>query len=402
MRTYRTQVIFYDFPHITHINDVLPHIEGKDEFRVMEKDWYTVINYAVAFEETFKWDANDPVGSAVRRECRGLIFNTETGNLISHPYHKFFNVGEKEETQLNKINLYEPHIVLEKLDGSMIRPIPTPEGFRLGTKAGITDVAMNAEVFVADKPHYARFIHKCLLMNVTPLFEWCSHKNRVVIDYPEDNLILTGMRYNDTGFYLDYEVMKNYADAWSIPVVQAVDGLAVQNIELFVKQVREWEDDEGVVVRFDTGHMCKVKSADYVLRHKSKDSISQEKNVIDCILGDAVDDLVPLLAPDDADRLQRFQGAFWAGLDEVAYEMAELFVKGNKMYPEKKDFAVEFVQKEVEPIYAPIMYAMKAGKGSQEVLIDMIRKSLSTQSKIQDARWMWGNLDWNHIDNQEQ
>jgi hypothetical protein len=53
MRTYRRKVITYDFPEINHINDVLPHIEGRPEFRVMEKDWYSVINYAVAFEETF-------------------------------------------------------------------------------------------------------------------------------------------------------------------------------------------------------------------------------------------------------------------------------------------------------------------------------------------------------------
>jgi len=38
---------------------------------------------------------------------------------------------------------------------------------------------------------------------------------------------------------------------------------------------------------------------------------------------------------------------------------------------------------------------MKGGKGSQEVLIDMIGKSLSSQQKINDARWMWGNLSWN-------
>jgi hypothetical protein len=47
------------------------------------------------------------------------------------------------------------------------------------------------------------------------------------------------------------------------------------------------------------------------------------------------------------------------------------------------------------------MYAMKAGKGSQEVLIDMIGKSLSSQPKIDAARWMFGGLNWNHIDTQE-
>jgi RNA ligase len=271
----------------------------------------------------------------------------------------------------------------------------------LGTKAGITDVAMNAEVFIADKPHYARFINKCLFINVNPIFEWCSRKNRVVIDYPEDNLILTAMRYNDTGFYLDYEVMKNYADAWNIPVVQAVDGLAVQNIELFVKQVREWEDDEGVVVRFDNGHMVKVKADDYVLRHKSKDAINQEKNVLQTILEDSVDDLVPLLTPEDAQRVESFQNAFWVGLEDVACDLADLFVTGNTKYPDKKDFAVEFVQKILIPKYAPIMYAMKAGKGSQEVLIEQIRKSLGSQQKIDAARWMFGGIDWNHIDTKE-
>jgi RNA ligase len=250
-------------------------------------------------------------------------------------------------------------------------------------------------VFIANKPHYDTFIGKCIQKGTTPLFEWVSRKNRIVVDYPEDNLILTGIRYNHTGSYLTYAVMKSYATSWNIPVVKAVDGLSVQDINLFVKQIREWENDEGVVVRFDSGHMCKIKADQYVLRHKSKDSISQEKNVLQTILEDAVDDLVPLLTPEDAERVLAFQNAFWMGLEDVGMEMAELFVEGNKMYPEKKDFAVEFVQKKVLSLHAPIMYAMKGGKGSKEVLIDMIGKSLGSQPKINDARWMWGNLSWN-------
>ena len=193
----------YDFPVIETIEDVIYDINGYDEIRVIDKDYYTVINYAVAFEDTFTWDFEDSHSSSIRRECRGLIFNKD-GKLISRPYHKFFNAGEKEETQLNKINLYEPHIVLEKLDGSMIRPIPTPEGFRLATKAGITEVAMNAEVFIADKPHYADFINECIKEGLTPIFEWVSRKNRIVVDYPEDNLILTAIRNTTTGEYLPY------------------------------------------------------------------------------------------------------------------------------------------------------------------------------------------------------
>jgi RNA ligase len=386
----------YEFPEINHIDDVIPHIEDWQEFRVMEKDWYTVINYMVSLDETFSLvRERSHYNMKMRRECRGLIFDTETGKLLSRPYHKFFNVGEREETAINKVNLYEPHVVLEKLDGSMIRPIPTKEGFRLATKAGVTDVAMNAEVFIADKPNYRQFILEMIDNRRTPIFEWCSRKNRVVVDYPEDQLILTGIRDTETGAYVTYYKMVAMAKHDSIPVVKAVDGLAVQDINLFVEQVREWDDGEGVVLRFDTGHMVKVKSADYVLRHKSKDSISQEKNVLQTILNDSVDDLVPLLTPEDAERVKEFQNAFWASVMDLCIDIDHLFQMGVKKYPDKKDFAVEFVQKEILPMFAPIMYAMKNGKGSRAAIVEMISKSLSSQTKIDQNRWLWGELKWN-------
>jgi RNA ligase len=384
--------MFYDFPKIETIQDVLGDINGYEEIRVTDKGDYTVINYAVAFEDTFAWDSGDPYASSIRRECRGLIFNNETGKLISRPYHKFFNVGEKEETQFNKINLYEPHVVLEKLDGSMIRPIPTPEGFRLGTKAGVTDIAQQAEEFIADKPHYSTFIKKCIQRGITPLFEWCSNKNRIVISYETDQLILTGLRYNDTGKYVDYGVMKDYATAWNIPVVKAVDGLAVQNIELFVKQVREWDDGEGIVLRFDTGHMVKVKCDDYVLRHKTKDSISQEKNVIATILDDAVDDLVPLLTPQDAERLIQFQKAFWLSVEDVCGEIYDLYKQIDKGQ-DQKEYATMAVAS-VLPQYQGFMYQLRKGVPVKDLVIEQIHKSLGSQTKLDNSRWLFGNIQW--------
>jgi RNA ligase len=388
----------YDFPQIKTIDDVLPHISGREEFRVMEKEGYNVINYAVVFEETFLWDSNDPVGSAIRRECRGMIFNQD-GELISRPYAKFFNIGEKEETQLNKVNLYESHIVLEKLDGSMIRPIPTAEGFNLATKAGVTEISQQAEVFISDKPHYAKFIHSMFDGKLTPIFEWVSRKNRIVVDYENDNLILTAIRNTEMGHYLPYFNMLDLAEHWNIPVVKAVDGLAVQNIELFVKQIREWEDSEGVVLRFDTGHMVKIKSDQYVLRHKTKDSISQEKNVLQCLLNDSVDDLVPLLTPEDADRLKRFQGAFWVGLEDVGTDIHDTYRQIDRGQSQK-DFAL-FAVPSVLPQYQPFMFKLRKGVPVRDLLIEQIGKSLGSQTKIDAARWMWGNLDWNHIDKEE-
>lgn len=391
----------YKFPIIETIDDVLPHIEGREEFRVFDKEWYKVINYMVNLEDSFpsiavsggsaKMREERSLSHRMRRKCRGLIFDKK-GKLISRPYHKFFNVGEKEETQLNKVNLYEPHVVLEKLDGSMIRPIPTADGFRLATKAGVTDVAMNAEVFIADKPHYSTFIKKCIQKGSTPIFEWCSRKNRIVVDYPEDQLILTGIRYLDIGTYVAYGNMKLYAEAWDIPVVKAISNLSVQNINLFVNQIREWEGTEGVVLRFDSGYMVKIKADDYVLRHKSKDAINQEKNVIQVLVEDAVDDLLPLLTPEDAHRIQAFSKAFWLAVEDVASDLHDRYAALEKR-GSQKDFAM-VVTSQVPKHLQHFMFGAYRGEPIRDLLVKQISKSLSTQMKVDAARWMWGDLNW--------
>jgi len=104
---------------------------------------------------------------------------------------------------------------------------------------------------------------------------------------------------------------------------------------------------------------------------------------------------VPLLTQDDATRLKAFQGAFWASVVDLCIDMDHLFQMGDKKYPDKKDFAVEYVQKEIPLMYAPIMYAIKNGKGSRQTIVDMISKSLSTQNKIDQNRWLFGELKWN-------
>jgi RNA ligase len=238
------------------------------------------------------------------------------------------------------------------------------------------------------------FINLCISQETTPIFEWCSRKNRIVIDYYEDKLILTGIRYNDTGAYVEYESMKNSASHFNIPVVKAIAGGDETDLEKIVSHIRKWDDGEGVVIRFDSGHMYKIKADDYVLRHRSKEAINLEKYVIQTIVDDSVDDLIPLLTPEDAERLRQFEKEFWTSLGMVANEMDDLFNLGNTMYPNTKDFAVEFVQKKVLTSHVPIMYAMKAGNSAKQILVKQI-KNLNTQTKIDKNRWLWGGLTWN-------
>jgi RNA ligase len=201
----------YKFPEIRTIDDVLPHIEGRDEFVVAERDYGIIINYAVSMEDTFppvhvaggsaKMRAERALTNAVRRECRGLKFYPN-GSIAARPFMKFFNVGEKEETLIHRINWNQPHAILEKLDGSMIHPMLVNGYIRWMTKMGITEVSMQAEEFVAKNNNYKDFAAWCISEKLTPIFEWCSLKQQIVIAYPEDKLVLLAVRNNVTGEFL--------------------------------------------------------------------------------------------------------------------------------------------------------------------------------------------------------
>jgi RNA ligase len=192
----------YKFPVIHTIDDVLPHIEGREEFIVAEREFGTVINYMVAMADTFDMNGTDDLGGAIRRECRGIKFYPD-GRIAARPFHKFFNVGERAETLVHSVDFSCDHRILTKLDGSMIHPILVGGYVRLCTKMGITEVAMNAEEYTSKNSRYNAFMKWAMDNDLTPLFEWCSRKNRIVIDYPEDSLTLLAVRHNITGEYLD-------------------------------------------------------------------------------------------------------------------------------------------------------------------------------------------------------
>lgn len=87
-------------------------------------------------------------------------------------------------------------MLLEKLDGSMIHPALVEGRLVLMTRMGRTDVARSAEAFALDHPHlaYKRFCRAMLNDCITPIFEYVTPDNRIVIAYPERAMILTGMR----------------------------------------------------------------------------------------------------------------------------------------------------------------------------------------------------------------
>ena len=395
----------YQFPVINHINDVLPAIEGRKEFVVAQRDGFTVINYVVAMDDTFlpikmvggsaSQRAERSLHNAIRRELRGIIFDS-SGSILSRRLHKFFNVNEREETLANRIDWSIPHVILKKLDGSMITPIVINGVIRWGTKMGLTDVAAPVEEWVNNNLHYATFANYWHTYGHTPIFEWCSRKQRIVVDYPEDRLVLTAIRNNKTGEYLSYEDMKHTAYLYSIEVVKAFPG-NVESMQHLIDSIKDLENAEGWVVRFNDGHMLKVKGDWYLRIHKTKDGLTQEKNIIEMIANGTLDDAKSCMLENDRKKVEEFEHNFWKGFNDYSSNLAKEIKHAMKVSNyQKKDFALGYGQS-MDSISRAITFKIWDGESNVEnEALDIIKKNLGSQSKVDSVRHMWHNHKWNY------
>ncbi len=206
----------YEFPLIRNISDVLPAIAGRDEFVVSEKEGYTVINYNVMMADTFPdvLASNDlranhdhyeveNLHARLRRELRGIIFDTATGEILRRPFFKFFNINERDETQLNRLDSSKEHWIDTKLDGSMIAVFMHDGELIYGTKMVAPDFNELVKQFVAASDiDYDSFCRDVIEKGYTPIFEFMHPQKRIVIDYGKPALTLLAVRNMVTGEFL--------------------------------------------------------------------------------------------------------------------------------------------------------------------------------------------------------
>jgi RNA ligase len=376
----------YQFPRIENIEQVLPAISGADEFFVADREDYRVINYMVSLESTFP-QVSDEL-SAIRRECRGLIFDSKTGALISRSYHKFFNLGEKPETQLGNCDFSDQTLVWSKMDGSMVRPIPLADGYRLGTKMGITGVAMGAEVFLATQPGIDQLIRDLIgsTGEVTPIFEWCSRSNRIVVDYPRDRLVLTAVRDTFSGRYWTRAELLDLVKKYNVELAEAYPFTDLSSVR---DRCRVLEAEEGFVVRDCDGHMVKCKGDWYLALHRTLDQVRFEKDVLAIVLNNGLDDLRPLLLPEVLRDIESYNSAVWQGIQKSAQMLQTLIAQAQAGSSDRKTFAVNYCLTQPE-LYRRIMFQFWERDPSTEAVTDavvqVIKSNCGTQKSVDQVR----------------
>lgn len=220
-------------------------------------------------------------------QCRGLIYDWQTGEIVALPLPKFFNSvqhGVDQDTSVpdnphlrienwSKALPDEPFEIFEKLDGSMILVFHYKGEWLTASKGSFTSDQAKWAKQMIDQRTYA------LQPGITYIAELIHPDNRIVVDYKDrKDLVLLAARRNSDGSELDLStvanswrgigsVVKSYMGPLSASFLKNMENFAAEGRDINGKKISGTEE-EGYVVRFLGGTRAKVKLADYLAAHK--------------------------------------------------------------------------------------------------------------------------------------
>ena len=234
-------------------------------------------------------------------ECRSVVFDLKSEEIVIAPFKKFRNLNECPENSLEnvtkEINSAKNVEVSNKLDGSM----QCARWYRnhvvmSGSQA--IDPAMSWRLqdglrMLNENPSYTEMLR--FFPNTTFIFEYISLADAHVVKYSkeEEGLYLVGMRDVCTGFQHSYKAVLAVAKRYGIKCTSIFDKTLDEVLE-DVKQIKS-EDQEGFVLNIihedGSSRLIKIKGDDYVQIHKILSKLSSINLIIRSIADGNVDDL---------------------------------------------------------------------------------------------------------------
>lgn len=282
------------YPYLHSAEPLLGALVGRPEFGVCPHDGtrFMSICYNVSERDTF----NDPI----RRELRGVMIHADTNEIVLRPFHKFFGIGERPETQVDVVRALYPerkqgYCIEHKADGMMVH-------------AGL----YHDELVVATKrtllkdPYYKRLDAVVRSISayygkVTAMFERVYQHLEIdhqhLLEYPEDHFVLLAIRDNVTGDYLDVYDWEE----------QSGLGLQVETGEIRLKDFDVFKDFDALLVDqatrqnhegwvlFAGGEFYKLKTDWYIKRHHIVGNLS-ERSIAKLVLAENIDDAMAYLS----------------------------------------------------------------------------------------------------------
>ncbi len=322
----------------------------------------TIWNYSEDVQYNEKWDE-------ITLISRGLVTD-DKGDIVARPFRKFFNLSENKHTPTTDFEVYS------KMDGSLGILFNYNGEWIMATRGSFT-----SDQSVKGFEMLQKYGYKKLKTEYTYLFEIIYSNNRIVVQYPFEDVVLLGIIETKTGREVDLyngdEDMRirNMINNLGFRVVEKYDGISdYTTLSSMIK-----DDEEGFVVRFSNGDRVKIKGQEYLRLHKIMTNVSttavwemlSNGGSVDEILKDVPDEFYKKIKMYEKTlRYNYFQISEYCGKYHDGFRYGKY--NDKEVEPTKKEFA-EFVMKNIHPPYRPVMFSMWDKKPYDQTIWKLIK-----------------------------
>lgn len=335
------------------LNDVLDALDGHDEFVVKRYDGLVCVDYIVCFPGSFEATPEEvdrlrpqfgddaPAVAArralIRSNCRGITFDAATGDIVSLPPNKFFNINQVASTQFH-LHRHKSAKVYEKADGSMIHFFIHPRGNLTAATCRSTETPQAKEALAmasADGRVYDA-IMTLIAGGYTPVFELVGPHNQIVVEYPRPRLVYLISRNRGTGDYQFHgDMFEDKVREYAFNFADVFENLPER-------------DMEGFVCHLECGTIVKVKSNWYTERHRAVDATMRPAYKLYQVVFDGVmDDLIAVATENMKPKLRAIYEEAQRDLlaEKIRLDKAYAECYGSLTETEEKARRKSFVEK---------------------------------------------------------
>ena len=292
------------------LSEAYEALNGHDEFAVKVYDGKVSFDYIVIFPSSFDsseeeirhrayllWErAGGPVTDSaqywlqaerdikrfahLRRNFRGVTFDVATGEMISLPLHKFFNVNQIPETQYDVIKHHDA-VIYEKMDGTMIHFFLHNGKLEAATCRSSQHPLAHEALALSKQLNIDGKIIETINSGWTPIFEFVAPHNQIVVQYPDPRLVYLISRERQSGNYHFDDSFADKARRFEFKFGQVFNNLDCTEFEGYVCHLPNM--------------VVKAKTPWYMDRHRAVDALMRPAYKLYQIVFDGLmDDLIAM------------------------------------------------------------------------------------------------------------
>lgn len=320
---------------------------------------------------------DSPKTHPIVRECRGLVLEKNSWNLVARAFPRFYNWGEVQE-ELQLFNWNNCHIQAKE-DGSLGLLFYYQESWRFNTRGSFADSVVQFQNITWTQlfcnaigvNSLNELNNSSLNKNNTYVFELVSPYTQVVRQYPTPAVyLLTVFQGKEELDLQNVNSISNDMKQYGLNVLRPHiwNFSNIKEVEEHVYGISIGDKTfEGVVIRDDQNRRWKVKSGTYVALHRMRgdgDNLFNPKHQLKFILMGEVDEVINYfpIAEETIRKHQKIVESAQGELEDIWKECWQI--------EEQKEFALAIVPKTK---FASVLFTLRKQYGKDQNL-ELLRK----------------------------